>query len=49
MGNTYAPSNANIFMVAFGEKYEHLYLKTTFTLYIRYMNDIFMISKVNSD
>ena len=49
MGNTYALSNANTFMAAFGEKYEHLYIKITFTLYIRYMDDIFMISKVNSD
>ena len=43
MGNICAPSYANIFMSEFEEKYINPPIKHKFVIYLRYINDIFMV------
>ena len=43
MGTICAPSYANIFMANFEAKHIYPYIKEISVLYLRYINDIFMI------
>ena len=45
MGTIRAPSYANIFMVNFEAKHIYPYIKEMSLLYLRYVDDIFMIWK----
>ena len=45
MGTVYAPSYANLFMAQFEEKHIYPYIKDMALLYLRYMDDIFIIWK----
>ena len=45
MGNVYTPSYANFFIAQFEEKHIHLYIKDMSLLYLRYIDDIFVIWK----
>ena len=45
MGTIYAPSYSNIFMENFEAKHIYQYIKEMSLLYLRYIDDIFMIWK----
>ena len=45
MGTVCAPSYANLFMAQFEEKHIHSYIKDMSLLYLRYIDDIFVIWK----
>ena len=43
MGTICAPAHANIFMAEFEQKYVYPLVKDTSILYLRYIDDIFMV------
>ena len=43
MGTIYAPAYANIFMAHFEKQHIYPYIKNKSILYLRYINNIFMI------
>ena len=45
MGTIYTPSYANQFMAQFEEKHIYPYIKDMLFLYLRYVDDIFIIWK----
>ena len=45
MGNVCTPSYANFFIAQFEEKHVYLYIKDMSLLYLRYIDDIFVIWK----
>ena len=47
MGTICGPAYANIFITKFGEKYMYPLIKNVSMLYIRYIDDVFMIWKGN--